>query len=414
MTRKRILYIHHGNSKGGGFLSLLYLLKSLNTTLYEPVICNGGDEQDPQVEAIFSAEGFSTCRCLLPRFAHTLGAWNLLKYSGWKQFLQWVIKYKDSKLRLADLLNDLKPDLVHLNSLTLAPYAKISTRMGIPNIVHVREPIVNGLFGLRRKWLTEQLNCYANEAIVICKDNFDRLQPRKELGRIIYNPVDFKKFDASIDKKWARIKLKVDYNAKVVLFAGGAVQKAKGLYEFLEAMNLVKDKFSNFVCMMPSFQEPADPSQMKWTFKRRIARLLGMFRTSTSLFRLFNERGLNKKTIRSDFVYDIENWLAACDIVCVPHMQPHFSRTVIEAGAMKRPVIGFDVGGVREVIQNGKTGIIVPRGDVIALANAVNALLEDTNLSKKLGEGGYQQAIEKFDALHSAKQVEDIYKKLIH
>lgn len=406
----KILFIHHGGAKGGAFLSLLYLLRSLDRTQYVPIVCNGSDEQDPQVENIFSAESVCTCACRLPRFAHTTGGtYNLLKLSGGRQFLGWIGEYNEASQRLETLLQKLKPDLVHFNSLTLAPYAKVPALLGIPAVVHVRESVVRGTFGLRRKWLVKQLNQYADRVIAICRDNLESLHLPEGIGSVIYNPVDLHKFDCRIDRSGARKKLGIPDNAPVTLFAGGSVWDAKGLSEFLEAMLLLRKKMPGLICLMPGFPMPMDPALRVWTLKRRIAWTLGVYRKGDRIFRLFKAG----KIIRNDFVYDIENWIAACDVVCVPHMQPHFSRTVMEAGAMKKPVTGFAIGGVTEVVQEGETGLLVRRGDVLALAAVTARLLEDAKLAGQLGEGGYRQATAKFSAEHSARQIEAIYKGLI-
>lgn len=412
--KKKVLFIHHGNARGGAFLSLLYLLRSLDRTLYEPIVCNSGDEQDPQVEAIFSAEGFSTCSCRLPRFAHTtLGSYALYTKEGLKAMLSWFRGYRKSCRSLAELINDKNPDLIHFNSLTLAPYTKVALEMGIPAIIHIREPVLEGAFGIRKSFLRRHLIENASKVIAICKDNLERLNLPKDKGCIIYNPVDFGKFDYRIGRSAARKNLGIVDGAPVVLFAGGSVWDAKGLFEFLEAMHQVREKVPELICLMPGFPMPFDPAQREWTFKRRIAWLLRMFRKSDHLFRLFKRDGLDASIVRSDFVYDIENWLAACDVVCVPHMQPHFSRTVMESGAMKKPVAGFAVGGVSEVVQDGVTGLLVKRGDVSGLADSVVRLLTDDELSRRLGEGGYRQAVEKFDAGYSAQQVAAIYEELV-
>ncbi len=412
MPPKRILYIHHGSARGGAFLSLLYLITALDRTKYEPIVCSS--EADREVLDLFEKNGCRTCACRLTRFAHTTGGtYNLLRYAGWRQFLTWLLEYNAAARRLKTLLLELKPDLVHFNSLTLAPYAKVPDSMCIPTIVHVRESIVNGLFGIRRKWLTRQIQHHAGKVIAICQDNLDRLHLNEEKSSVIYNPVDMGKFDFRIDRSLARKKLGIPDRAPVTLFAGGSVWDAKGLSEFIKAMHIVRTKMPGLICLMPGFSMPADPAQRLWTLKRRIAWMLGLFRKSDRFFRLFKENGLDTKIICCDFVYDIENWLAACDVVCVPHMQPHFSRTVMEAGAMKKPVSGFSIGGVSEVVQNDVTGLLVRRGDVSALADATIKLLEDPVLAGRLGEAGYRQAAAKFSADHSAQQVEKNYEELI-
>ena len=211
----------------------------------------------------------------------------------------------------------------------------------------------------------------------------------------------------------ARKKLAIRPEAKVALFAGGSVPSVKGRREFLKAMDIVKRTVPGLVCLMPSFRMPLSPAQRQWTFRRRVAWLLGMYQESDELYRLATRNGLDKCIVGSDFVYNIEQWIAAADVVCVPHIQPHFSRTVMEAGAMKRPVVAFRIGGVEEVVQHGITGLLVPCGGVDGLAEAVVRLMKDAPLASRLSEGGYAQAVLQFHATGHAAKVAAVYDDLV-
>ncbi|MFQ5692238.1 MAG: glycosyltransferase family 4 protein, partial [Nitrospinota bacterium] len=68
----------------------------------------------------------------------------------------------------------------------------------------------------------------------------------------------------------------------------------------------------------------------------------------------------------------------------------------IEAMAHRRPVVAFDVGGVREWLAEGETGYAVPRKDVAALAGRIGRLLEDRELARRLGERGRALVEERF------------------
>lgn len=67
----------------------------------------------------------------------------------------------------------------------------------------------------------------------------------------------------------------------------------------------------------------------------------------------------------------------AADLFVVPSLQENYAQTALEAMACGTPAVGFDVGGVRQVIRNGETGSVVPLGDAAALAEAIRALLEN-------------------------------------
>ena len=79
--------------------------------------------------------------------------------------------------------------------------------------------------------------------------------------------------------------------------------------------------------------------------------------------------------------------------------------TLIEAMAVGLPIISTRVGGVEEVIEDGKTGLLAPRGDDAALAEKVLHLLHDGSLRRQMGEFGRERA----QALFSDQQMHDRY-----
>jgi glycosyltransferase involved in cell wall biosynthesis len=410
--RTRILYVHHGSALGGAFLSLLYLLPALDADRYECIVCSA--EEDDDVVKRFSDSGFETCKCALMRFAHTtLGQFDMSRYSGWRGIGSWFADYGPAMGRFKQTIQDIRPDIVHLNSLTLAPYARVPHDLGIPTVVHVREPVLEGHLGLRKNWLRVLLESYADKVIAICKDNLERLRIEPDKGVVIYNPVDFGKFDCRHDQRAARKQLGVPEDSKVALFAGGTVPVVKGLHEFLQAMALVCKREPDTACLMPSFTIPGLPSERVWNARRRAAWLLGRYRHSDRLASLTAKNGLRPRIVGGCFSYEIEKWIAASDVVCVPHIRPHFSRTVMEAGAMAKPVVGFRIAGVEEVVRHQQTGLLVDVGDIRGLSDATLRLFNDAGLRDRLGHGGLLQARKLFDAGKSAARVEEVYNDLL-
>jgi glycosyltransferase involved in cell wall biosynthesis len=81
--------------------------------------------------------------------------------------------------------------------------------------------------------------------------------------------------------------------------------------------------------------------------------------------------------------------LAAAQIVVVPSMWPEaFGLTCLEALASGRAVVASAVGGLPDLVRDGETGLLVPPGDSIALAAAVNRLAADEQLRRRLGRAG--------------------------
>jgi glycosyltransferase involved in cell wall biosynthesis len=75
--------------------------------------------------------------------------------------------------------------------------------------------------------------------------------------------------------------------------------------------------------------------------------------------------------------------IAATDVFTLSSREDPFPLVVLEAMALARPIVAFDVGGVREQLDD--TGVVVPAGDVAAMAGAVIALLDDEAERRRLG-----------------------------
>ena len=71
--------------------------------------------------------------------------------------------------------------------------------------------------------------------------------------------------------------------------------------------------------------------------------------------------------------------------------------SILEAMAAGLPVVATDVGGVRELVADGETGLLVPAGDPARLAEALRSLLADPALRRRLGAAGHARARERFD-----------------
>ena len=75
---------------------------------------------------------------------------------------------------------------------------------------------------------------------------------------------------------------------------------------------------------------------------------------------------------------------------------------------MGRPVVAFDVGGVRDWLTHGETGFLVPRGDVQKMAELASLLLENDDLASKMGRKGLERARTLFDREQAVSRLEKI------
>jgi glycosyltransferase involved in cell wall biosynthesis len=106
---------------------------------------------------------------------------------------------------------------------------------------------------------------------------------------------------------------------------------------------------------------------------------------------------------------DVDALLAASDLLVLASESEAAPLPLFEAMRAARPVVATDVGGVREIVREGETGYLVPRGDAAAMAGAALRILETPGASARLGDAGRRLALEKFDIAHSLRALERIY-----
>jgi glycosyltransferase involved in cell wall biosynthesis len=99
----------------------------------------------------------------------------------------------------------------------------------------------------------------------------------------------------------------------------------------------------------------------------------------------------------------------AADISVLPSFMEATSITGLESMATGLPLVGTNVGGIPELIQAGETGLLVPPGNPIALANALRSLLVDRELRFRMGQAGRQRAVNYFSWDSIAAQTVEIY-----
>ena len=103
---------------------------------------------------------------------------------------------------------------------------------------------------------------------------------------------------------------------------------------------------------------------------------------------------------------------AIADVCVIPSNIEPFGIVALEAMASGKPVVATRVGGLREVVRDGETGILVPRGDEKALAGAITYLLQHPNVCAEMGSRGRDLA-KKYSWDTVAERVERLYSRLV-
>jgi glycosyltransferase involved in cell wall biosynthesis len=406
-ARRRILLIQHAAGLGGSCVSLLDIVRSLDACEFEPVVALA--QPTAEVEAFYRNAGVEAIPWTGIRIWHhsTVAPRRLYRPESWLHLVRVACSWRQSQARTLALVEHVQPDLVHLNSMPLAASARALERAGVPFVWHVREP-PDPASGVRYR-IIRSLMLRAGELIFLSEFDSDTWVGGRR-GVVIPNAVNLAALGAVSDRREARSRLGIPAEARTVLFTGG-VDAANGVGALLEALVLVAGRVSGLVCLMPGRQEPPPPRRA-----RRAARVLLPGFGGRARYRWVEAKisrlGLAPVVRRLPFQQDVAPLFAASDVVVVPWMRPHFARPVIEAAAMGRPCVAFDVPGVRELVENGATGLLVEPSSPAALAQALIAVLTDGGLASRLGDNGARLARQRFDAEALGPKIAAVYRRV--
>lgn len=110
---------------------------------------------------------------------------------------------------------------------------------------------------------------------------------------------------------------------------------------------------------------------------------------------------------------DMPGLLAACDVFALPSLYEGTSLAVLEAMAARRPVVSSAIGGTEELIEDGRSGLLVPPCDAGALAAALRRLLGDVGLREQLVARARERVEREFTRAGMAARVSTVYRELL-
>jgi glycosyltransferase involved in cell wall biosynthesis len=132
------------------------------------------------------------------------------------------------------------------------------------------------------------------------------------------------------------------------------------------------------------------------------------------LQRLTAELGLEQDVIYTGFRDDVPALLSALDLFVLPSLQESCPVALLEAMAMRVPVVATDVGSVREMVTNGHSGFVVPPGDAGALAQAVlTYLAQPPSQIRAMVEAARKKVEQEFTVHTVAQQQGQLYRRVM-
>lgn len=106
---------------------------------------------------------------------------------------------------------------------------------------------------------------------------------------------------------------------------------------------------------------------------------------------------------------DVGRFMEMMDVFVLPSLNEGMGRVLLDAMALSKPVIATLVGGVPDVVDDGKTGLLVKARDPQALAQAMLRLRNDPSLALEMGRNGHKKVIEGYSLELMVQKITALY-----
>ena len=124
--------------------------------------------------------------------------------------------------------------------------------------------------------------------------------------------------------------------------------------------------------------------------------------------------GLGDVAQFAGFRDDLDSFVSCFDIFAHPALAEGLGVAALKAAAAAVPVVGFAAGGLVEAVADGETGLLVPPEDVDGLRNAIEKLIDDVQLRRRLGRAGRERMQKEFSIDTMARKHIDLYESIIN
>ncbi len=128
---------------------------------------------------------------------------------------------------------------------------------------------------------------------------------------------------------------------------------------------------------------------------------------------MVDTNGLRESVMFTGFQMDVSEIIATFDVAVLPSFFEGMGRVILEAMAMEKPVVASRVGGIPDLIEQDVNGLLVRPGDVKELADALEKILSDKRLARKMGREGRKRIKEQFSAQGMVQSIERVYRELL-
>lgn len=394
--RIKVLFLEQAILDGGGGQSLLQLLKTIDKNLIEPMVMLPKAKGHLGQLLIDRNAGIVIEEPSL--FPTPSSYFNASRSWLTKAFLQII-----NLLRLLYLTLCKLPRFIKLNEIDLLYSNTSETRFvsslsgwisGIKAIWHLRNVPTRSsytFFKLLAKLPSVQ------KVITLSRSHQNIFQNLTTKHVLVYNGIDLDEFDPAKIHKRLRKDFTLQEDAFILAMTGRLVHK-KGHIHFLRAGRLLIDQCPNQKIYLAIIGGSFSPEQDAYKL---------------SLSKLAYRLQISEHVIFTDYQTDIKPYLHDVNVVVVPSLWPEpFGRTALESMALGKPVIGYNTGGIGEIISHNETGLLCEMGNINQLVEAMICLAMDREKLFRFGKNARERAENIFDIKVKTRKIENIIRCL--
>jgi glycosyltransferase involved in cell wall biosynthesis len=404
---RRILFVQHASALGGSAISLRYLMASLAALAYEPHVALL--HPSTELRALYEGDGVVVHDLAeMPTCEHTTASWaTVARPRTIANAIASFLRKQAGRRALGQLVQRVKPDLVHLNSAVLAYAAHAVRAIDMPFVWHVRESPVRGTFGVRTAMLAYAMKTLPDELIFISQA--DRAAwVNDECGKVIYNCVsELVEDPLEPSDAPSRKGLGIPESAFLICYVGGLAE-IKGIDVLLRALPKVFASHPHAFMLMTG-AAAAPPASRLSAAVRWAAPRVGLPLPYQRWEAQLAAPGFAERVRRLPFCLNIERYMGLADVLVFPAVRPHFARPVIEAAAVGVPTIASRLPGVTEIIEDRVTGLLCPAGDAGALAGVIGELCSRPAWARELGTAARRSIGDRFSVTTHVNAIMSVY-----
>jgi glycosyltransferase involved in cell wall biosynthesis len=387
MTRKkgdsgdpiRILYVHNSADIYGASRSLTRLLSGLNRRRFEPtVVLPGPGPLERLIQSTNVTVFLDPTLAIVDRYTN--------------RFRLLCHRFPISTWRLYRLIRNRGIGLVHTNTAVMFSPALAAKLAGVPHVWHVRESFEEFRGGL---WQIYSGYMRAMSDKIVCVSNAVAQQfGKSEQALVLHNGVSLDEFavDQASLRSDFRLRFGIDQRDFVAACIGRIKWKRKGQEDVVRAAALLRDDGTPVTLLIVGEPWPGNESHLQ------------------RLRALVSELDLQQHVVFTGELSDARQVYAASDLIVLPSAQPEpFAGVVLEAMAMRKPVVATAIGGSLDQVVDGQTGYLVPPAAPRALAEKIRAIKDDPELGTRLAEAGMDRVRTHFGIQQMVAKLETIY-----